>query len=123
MASGKIAHAPKFGKKATVCKYLVPEGYPGKSATDQLLSFDQPALEKSGARVYYASVYEKGGAIYTQSSRSIGLVGIADTIEEAEKTAESACGAVQGRVWHRKDIGTPELLQRRISHMKELGVI
>jgi len=123
MAAHKMANAPEFEKKATVCKYLVPEGYPGKSVTDQPLKIDASALEKSGARAYYASVYEKDGAIYTQSSRSMGLVGIAGSIHEAEKVAEAACGAISGRVWHRKDIGTPELLQRRIAHMKKLGLL
>lgn len=123
MARGRVLAEPKFEKKATVCKYLVPEGYPGKSITDQLLSFDSPALSQSGARVYYASVYEKEGAIYTQSSRSIGLVGIADGISAAEEIAEKACGAISGRVWHRKDIGTKELLSRRMEHMKKLGAL
>jgi len=123
MAAHKITKAPEFEKKATVCKYLVPEGYPGKSVTDQPLKFDGSALEKSGARVYYASVYEKSGTIYTQSSRSIGLVGVAGTIEEAEKISESACSAISGRVWHRKDIGTPALLKRRTAHMKEIGAL
>jgi len=68
-------------------------------------------------------VYEKDGAICTQSSRSMGLVGVAGSIEEAEKVAEAACGAVQGRVWHRADIGTKELLERRMKHMKEIGAL
>jgi len=123
MAEGNIRQAPKFEKKATVCKYLVPEGYPIKSVTDQQLKIDAALLEKSGARTYYASVYEKGGTIYTQSSRSIGLVGIANLIPEAEKLAEAACNAVSGKVWHRKDIGTPESLQRRIAHMQKLGLL
>ncbi|MFA6214085.1 MAG: phosphoribosylamine--glycine ligase [Candidatus Micrarchaeia archaeon] len=123
MAAHRIAKAPVFEKKATVCKYLVPEGYPGKSITDQQLKVDAAALEKSGTRAYYASVYEKDGAIYTQSSRSMGLVGIANSIEEAEKIAEAACAAITGKVWHRHDIGTPELLQRRTAHMKEIGAL
>ncbi|MFA6907558.1 MAG: phosphoribosylamine--glycine ligase [Candidatus Micrarchaeia archaeon] len=121
MASHRITKAPEFEKKATVCKYLVPEGYPVKSVTDQELEVDEAALAASGARMYYASVYEKRGAIYTQSSRSMGLVGVAGTIDEAEKIAESACAAVEGRVWHRRDIGTPELLKRRTAHMKSMG--
>ena len=123
MASHKITKAPEFEKMATVCKYLVPEGYPGKSIADQPLTVDGTALEKSGARIYYASVYEKRGAIYTQSSRSVGMVGIAKTIDEAERISESACGAVSGRVWHRRDIGTPGLLKRRTAHMKEIGAL
>ena len=123
MAAHKITKVPEFEKKATVCKYLVPEGYPIKSVTDQPLEIDAAALGKTGARLFYASVYEKHGAIYTQSSRSIGLVGVAGTIGEAEKISESACGAVSGKVWHRKDIGTPELLQRRVAHAKQLGLV
>jgi phosphoribosylamine--glycine ligase len=121
MAAHKITKAPEFEKRATVCKYLVPEGYPVKSITDQPLEIDSAALEESGARAYYAAVYENGGTIYTQKSRSVGLVGIAGSIEEAEKTAEKACSAVQGKVWHRRDIGTQELLKRRMDHMKRIG--
>jgi phosphoribosylamine-glycine ligase len=123
MAEGGTVHAPAFGKKATVCKYLVPEGYPGKSLSDQPLSIDAHAIAASGARLYYASVYEKDGMVCTQSSRSIGLVGIADSLEEAEKIAEGACSFVSGAVWHRKDIGTPALVQKRVEHLKELGVL
>ncbi len=121
MANGKISSAPSFENKATVCKYLVPEGYPGKSITDQPLKIGAGEIAKSGAKLFYASVYEKNGEICTQSSRSIGVVGIAGTIFEAEKIAENACSAIAGRVWHRRDIGTPALVQRRIDHMKKLG--
>jgi len=123
MAHGAIKQAPKFEKKATVCKYLVPEGYPVKSVTDQPLKIDEGALAATGARTYYASVYEKAGGIYTQSSRSMGMVGIADFVADAERVAEAACGTVSGRVWHRKDIGTSALLQRRLEHMKAIGAL
>lgn len=122
MAEGKITAPPQFVPLASVCKYLVPDGYPVKSITDQLLAIDSQAIEKSSAKLFYASVYKKEGKIYTQSSRSIGLVGIANTISEAEKIAESACGAISGKVWHRKDIGTDELVKRRVEHMKKIGV-
>ena len=123
MAGGRIPSAPKFEKKATVCKYLVPDGYPGKSVTDQPLEIGFSAIAAAKANLFYAAVYEKEGIICTQSSRSIGLVGIADSIAEAEKIAEGACSAVSGKVWHRKDIGTAQLVERRIAHMKSLGVL
>jgi len=123
MAQGKITGAPKFEKKATVCKYLVPEGYPIKSITGQPLAINRAAINKSGARLFYASVYEKDGTVCTQSSRSIGLVGIANSISEAEKISESACAAIVGKVWHRADIGTKELLQRRIDHMEKIKAL
>lgn len=123
MSEGEIKRAPQFEKKATVCKYLVPEGYPGNSITDQQLQIDYAAIAAAKANLFYASVYEKEGAIYTQSSRSIGLVGIADTIDGAEKIVEGACSAISGKVWHRSDIGTSALVQRRIDHVKQLGVL
>ncbi len=123
MAEGKPATAPKFEKKATVCKYIVPEGYPGKSVPDQPISIDYSNLSSLKANLFYSSVYEKDGAIFTQSSRSIGLVGVAKTIGEAEKIAESACSAVTGKVWHRRDIGTKELLEKRVAHMRSLGAL
>jgi phosphoribosylamine--glycine ligase len=121
MAEGKLAAAPSFEKKATVCKYIVPEGYPGKSIQGQPISIDYPKISSLKANLFYSSVCEKDGIILTQSSRSIGLVGIAKTIGEAEKIAESACSAVKGKVWHRRDIGTKGLLEKRVAHMKELG--
>ena len=123
MANGCLGKAPKFEKKATVCKYLVPDGYPGKSIVGQPLEINYAKIASAGANLFYASVEEKEGTVCTQSSRSIGLVGIAGTIAEAERVAEDACSAVSGKVWHRKDIGTPALLQRRIDHMKALGAI
>ena len=70
--------------------------------------------------LYYASVNEIDGKIYTSSSRTAGLVGIADTIENSEKIAESAVGFVKGRLSYRKDIGTKSLIQKRIDHMKKI---
>ncbi|MEM4348478.1 MAG: phosphoribosylamine--glycine ligase [Candidatus Anstonellaceae archaeon] len=123
MAQGKIKAKPQFAKKATVCKYLVPEGYPVKSVTDQPLSIDMGKLSKSGAKMFFASVYEKDGTIFTMSSRSLALVGTARSIFQAEKIAEEGCKAVSGKVWHRKDIGTPQLIQKRKDHLRSIGAL
>jgi len=73
------------------------------------------------ALLYYASVDERDDGIYTTTSRSFALVGVADSISEAEEIAEDAL-AVAGeeglRVRH--DIGKADLIQRRIDHMTEL---
>ncbi|MBS3069334.1 phosphoribosylamine--glycine ligase [Candidatus Micrarchaeota archaeon] len=121
MSSGTLGENDAlFEKKASVCKYLVPEGYPIKSITDQPLKIDEGKIRKSGARICYASVYEKEGIIYTQSSRSIGVMGFGKTIFEAEKIAEGACAAVEGKIWHREDIGTREFIQKKVEKMKGL---
>jgi phosphoribosylamine--glycine ligase len=107
-----------FEKKATVCKYLVPEGYPTSPKKNELIEVDERAIERSGAMLYYASVNEVDGKIYTSSSRTAGLVGIAGTIENAERIAEAAVRFVKGKLFYRKDIGTKALIQKRINHMK-----
>ena len=72
------------------------------------------------AKLYYAAVDEKEDGIYMTSSRAISVVGIADTLEEAEKIAENGIKGIKGNVDHRPDIGTKELVERRVRHMKKL---
>jgi phosphoribosylamine--glycine ligase len=65
-------------------------------------------------------VIRDGEFLITQSSRTMAFVGIGDTLEEAEQIAEEAASAVSGPVRHRRDIGTRAVLEKRISHMKEI---
>ncbi|MFA5415334.1 MAG: phosphoribosylamine--glycine ligase [Methanoregula sp.] len=105
-----------FEREATVCKYLVPAGYPDSPHKGDLLTVKDPAP----ATLYYANVEERDGQIYTRSSRTLAFVGTGKTLDEAEQAAETAASAVTGKVRHRRDIGTQALLTRRIAHMKEL---
>jgi len=105
-----------FRNMATVCKYLVPEGYPeNPTPGDPLFIKNQ-----GGAYLYYANVLEDDGCLYTQTSRTLAFVGMAETLQEAENITESAASSVEGAVRYRKDIGTEEVLQKRIDHMKEI---
>ncbi|TFF92638.1 MAG: phosphoribosylamine--glycine ligase [Promethearchaeota archaeon] len=110
----------EFEHKATVCKYLAPEGYPKSPQKDQLISIDEKGLKKSGAKYYYASVYKKDGKIYTTTSRAIGVLGVENSLEKAEKIAEKGVEFIHGNLFHRKDVGTQSLLQKRINHMNSL---
>ncbi|NMC06840.1 MAG: phosphoribosylamine--glycine ligase [Candidatus Lokiarchaeota archaeon] len=113
----------EFKPVATVVKYLVPAGYPDKPASNQPIKVDEDGLEKIGARYYYASVNQKDdGTVLTSSSRTIGILGIASTIEAAEAIAEKGTTLVSGNLYHRKDIGGKELLQKRIDHVKKIGI-
>ena len=58
--------------------------------------------------------------IYTTGSRAIGCLGIADDLEKAEKIAEQATKSAKGKLFHRKDIGTKKLIEKRVRHMKEI---
>lgn len=120
VVEGRLAKLKvEFEKKATVCKYAVPEGYPDGPKTGKI---DVPSVEKDYIKslVYYAAVEEKEDGVYTTKSRSVAFVGIADTIAAAEKIAEEAAAMVKGAVYHRKDIGTYELVQKRVEHIKAI---
>ena len=105
-----------FEQKATVCKYIVPSGYPDSPHPGDTVTLKSP----DGALVYYANVGEHGGKLSTLTSRTLAFVGIGPTLEEAEHIAEQAASAVTGNVRYRRDIGTRALLEQRINHMKEL---
>ncbi len=118
--NGNLQKNIEFEKKATVCKYLVPEGYPETPIKDTQVKINKEQLKKIGARCYYASVYRDGEKILTTGSRAIGILGIGKDLNEAEQIAEKGVGCVEGKLFHRKDIGTKNLLQKRIDHMNSL---
>jgi len=109
----------EFEKKATVCKYLAPKGYP-VDPKPTIVEINQPEIDKIGAQLYYASVYEENNQIKTTRSRSIAVLGIADTTTEAEQIAEKSIQYIKGNLFHRTDVGTDALLQRRFDKMKKL---
>jgi phosphoribosylamine---glycine ligase len=106
----------EFEKKATVCKYVVPEGYPDKPLKNEKVAVEAP----NKAKVYYASVDQKDDGLYMTGSRAIAFLGIGNNLDEAEKIAEEAACNVKGRVFHREDIGTKKLIDKRIKHAESL---
>jgi phosphoribosylamine--glycine ligase len=88
----------EFESKATVCTYVVPKGY-GLPADhpDAVSSHAKIEVGDAGAaRLYYSSVDLREDGLYLSSSRPIGIVGIADTLDAARKIAEEGVKAVKG---------------------------
>lgn len=106
----------RFKKQATVCKYAVPAGYPDDPSKNSIVEIG----DMKDAILFYSSVYEKDNKIYTTGSRAFGVLGIADTIKEAERKAQSGILALKGALHSRRDIGTEELIRKRVQHMNEL---
>ncbi|GAB3681908.1 phosphoribosylamine--glycine ligase [Salinarchaeum chitinilyticum] len=116
-----------FAEQATVVKYAVPEGYPTDPEDGATVTIDDEVIadvnrdHDGEALLYYASVDDREDGIYTTTSRSYAVVGIADDIETAEEIAEAAleeAGTEGLRVRH--DIGKADLVQSRIDHVEEL---
>ena len=112
----------EFEKKASVCKYIVPKGYglPKDHPDAQSTSAKIEMGDVGKARLYYASVDKRADGLYMSTSRAIGVVGIADSLGEAEQIAEKAVSAIKGPVDHRPDIGTKPLIEKRIRHMQQI---
>ncbi len=119
-AIGALKTDVRFARKATVCKYVVPEGYGSKSLLGQLVDVNEKAITDTGAELFWASVEEKGGKTYTTTSRSLAVVGIEDDIESAEEVAEAALRHVKGRVYMRHDIGKKGIVARKVKRMEAI---
>lgn len=107
----------QFEKQATVCKYAVPEGYPDSPVKGEPI--DVSRIENPDG-LFYASVDIQNGSLVEAGSRTVAVVGVADTISDAEQVAEKEVSSVAGPLFHRKDIGTDVLVQKRIEHMNSI---
>ena len=125
MLDGNLSNKKlRLNKKSTVCKYVVPEGYGINSMVGEKVLVDEESIKNTGSKLFYASVNKKDDLVYTTSSRSLAIVGIADTLFDAEKICEDALNHVQGEhIFIRHDIGTEELIEKRMKHMKKLNVM
>jgi fusion protein PurCD len=108
-----------FENKATVCKYITPASYPeSKDQRGQPFTLPVPG---SNARIFLGDVSEgDDGELLLGGSRTAGIVGIGDTIAEAEQIAQELCKQVVGPVRFRSDIGTEELINQRIDLMNSI---
>ena len=97
----------RFRRQATVCKYVVPQGYPDNPIKGATIDLSGVPAESPNFRLYKAAVEERDGNWHMTGSRAVACVGIGSTLAEAEKVAEQAASAIKGPVFHRRDIGTP----------------
>ncbi len=124
MVEGKL-HKRRlaFRPHATVVKYAVPTGYgDGKPKAGAPVQVNLEALEEEGATIYFASIEEgDDGTLHTLTSRTLAVLGEAETISEAERIAEAGLEHVQSEALYiRHDIGTAPLIEKRINHMRRL---
>jgi len=99
IVDGRLS-TPAFQKKATVCVYMVPEGYPTSPRKGVPVEIEPP--ERS--EIYYASVHEENGTTYTTTSRSIALLAKGETVEEAREMVYMDVPRIKGDLFYRRDI-------------------
>ncbi len=118
IADGTLSQVDvQFANKATVCKYAVPEGYPDSPVKGEPI--DVSGISNPDG-LLYASVDIQDGQLVEAGSRTVAVVGVADSISEAEAIVEREVSAVKGPLFHRSDIGTDGVVQKRTDHMNSL---
>ena len=104
-----------FERLATVCKYVVPVGYPDKPTKNFEVFCDQ-----NDRSLFLASVMLKDQKLIACGSRTAAVVGKNKDVFQAELFAETGIANISGNLFHRKDIGTKKLIDSRVKRMKEL---
>lgn len=103
--------APGFKPVSTVCKYLVPEGYPAE--LNLSLDLDLRTLEGGPVRCYYSAGLDEAGCLQVGTERGIALLAESDRIEKAHRLVEDAISKIEGKFFHREDIGSLDQLTER----------
>jgi phosphoribosylamine--glycine ligase len=106
----------RFSAKASVCKYVVPEGYPDAPRKGDAVRL--PTELPAGAQMFLSAVDVKDGTLIATGSRTVAVVGTGDTIGRAEALCEQVVRQIPGPFFHRADIGTHAAIARRVEHMK-----
>lgn len=107
-----------FRPQASVCKYVVPEGYPDNPRKGDRV--DLPAYPLPGVSVFLSAVDVRAGELIATGSRTVAVVATAETLAEAETECERTAAIIPGPFFHRRDIGTAEALAQRVHHMRQL---
>lgn len=120
---------------ATVLTYKVPSGYGGYSdvypdKVDKLAVATPVDLSKVNAltgkygdriRVYPGSMEIRDGENWTLKSRTVGVLGIGKTIEEARQISQEGAKTITGgALWNRSDIASKSHIIKSQSHMERL---
>jgi phosphoribosylamine--glycine ligase len=110
----------RFRERATVCKYIVPPEYPVKLNEVLHVRLDERELERWGVSSYYSCGLDSEGALNVGHERGIAFIAQAPTVGEAHDRVEAAIGTVDGRFYHREDIGSDALLLSKQARAEEL---
>lgn len=116
IVDGNLKRA-EFERKATVVKYIAPKGYPTSPVRGATLQVNEAKIREEGAKLYYASLDENFTML---GSRALAVVGVADSLEDAERIASAGIRHVDGEIFYRGDVGTKESIARRIELVKAM---
>jgi len=123
-----------FENQATVVTYKVPPNYGGyatvfpdrvdKTKVDTAVDLTEAqklAEKDDNIRVYPGSMELRDGENFALGSRTVCVVGVGDSIQEAREKSLQGLGAIEGgALWNRSDIAAKEHIEQSIKHMEKL---
>jgi phosphoribosylamine--glycine ligase len=95
----------------------VPEGYPDKPIKNAEIDISHVLRSE---QLYLGAVDLVNNKLVETGSRTAAVVGVAETITAAEKYAEEDINRITGPLFHREDIGTEQLIRKRVEQMNKL---
>src|SRR5579875_3576810 len=104
-----------FRPQASVCKYVVPEGYPDNPRKGDPVTL--PAYLLPGTQIFLSAVDIRAGELIATGSRTVAVVATAETLAEAEAECERAAITIPGPFFHRGEIGSANPLAPRVTAM------
>jgi phosphoribosylamine-glycine ligase len=122
-------------KTATVATYKVPSAYGGYAEAHPTLvdktEIDKPVdlskayelSKKHGdrIRIYPGSMEQRGSEIYALKSRTVAVVGIGASIENARQLSLEGIEAIKGgALWNRTDVASEQHIEASKKHMDTL---
>ena len=115
-----------FEKKATVVTYAVPLGYGGYASYSGPAKVDLSGTEKlkgkygDNLRIYPGSMELRDGETHALKSRTVAVVGIAETLAESREISMEGIRRIDGPLRHREDIALTEHVDRSKKHLEEI---
>ena len=91
-----------FARQASVCKYLVPPGYPDRFVRGGVLDVSGVDHKET---LYMGSLEAQQAKLIMQGSRALAVLCMAENLHKAETAAEKIISEIQGVFCYRTDIG------------------
>ncbi len=107
----------EFEPVATVLKYLCANGYPTNPEKGAQITAPTN-WNTDQAKTFFAGItVSDEDTLILSGGRAIGVLGMGANLNEANENCEAMISHFEGPLFYRKDIGTAELVQKRIDDL------
>ncbi len=108
----------EYKNRATVCKYVVPPGFPTPGKKPVKVEIDRERITELGGYLFQ-SCFDMDENLYEPSPRLFAVTTTASDIYSANRKCEECLKLIRGQgIFHRRDIGTKELTEKYNGNQK-----